>query len=45
MFGILVTVINKLDYYNEVCTEIVNMFDKALKNYCSGLIEAKKLDV
>ena len=45
MFGILVTVINKLDYYNEVCTEIVNMFDKALKNYSSGLIEAKKLDV
>ena len=33
ILGIILTVISKLDYYNEVCTDIVNMFDRALKNY------------
>ena len=33
ILGIILTVISKLDYYNDVCTDIVNMFDRALKNY------------
>ena len=44
---ILLIVIFKLNYYNDVCTEIVIMFDRALNNYsefdtleniCIGLI-------
>ena len=30
---ILLIVIFKLNYYNDVCTEIVIMFDRALNNY------------